>query len=79
MAGKKTRDGIKLSKIVKLARGLGIGVTTRTKHPWALDYAGMDKVCVLATSTHARNMVAPWIARAMGYTPTQAYEMIRRA
>lgn len=78
MAGNKTRDGIKLSKIVKLALSLGATVRGGGKHPFVLNYTGM-RACPVATSTNARTMVAPWIARAIGYTPTQAYQAIRNA
>ena len=78
MAGKKTRDGIKLSKIVKLARSLGAGVRRGGNHPLVLSYEGM-RACPIATSTNARTMVAPWLARITGYTNREAYKAIRNA
>jgi hypothetical protein len=78
MAGNKTRDGIKLSKIVKLALSLGATVRRGRNHPFVLGYEGV-RACPVATSTDARTMVAPWIAGIMGYTPHRAYELIRNA
>ena len=76
MAGNKTRDGIKLSKIVKLARSVGATVRRGRNHPFVLGYEGV-RACPVATSTDARRMVAPWIASITGYTPNEAYNAIR--
>ncbi|MAH46442.1 hypothetical protein CMI37_11460 [Candidatus Pacearchaeota archaeon] len=78
MAGKKTRDGIKLSKVVKLAQGLGATVRGATKHPFVLNYDGM-RPCPVATSTDAKRMVAPWIAEITGCTNQEAYQSMRNA
>jgi hypothetical protein len=78
MAGNKTRDGIKLSKIVKLALSLGATVRRGRNHPFVLGYEGV-RACPIATSTDARTMAAKWIAGISDYTPLEAYNAIRAA
>ena len=78
MAGNKTRDGISLSKILKVARDMGATIRTGTKHPFVLNYEGM-RACPVAASSNARRMIAPWISKITNYTPREAFEYLRNA
>jgi hypothetical protein len=77
MAGNKTSDGIRLSKILKLAREIGVEIRDGTNHPHILNYQGL-RPCPIAASTHAERMVAPWIAEVTGLARKEAYKALRR-
>lgn len=77
MAGHKTRDGIRLTEIVRVAMQAGAGIREGTKHAYMLLYAGL-RPCPVATSTHAERMVAPWLAQATGRSKQEAYEAMRQ-
>ena len=77
MAGNKTRDGIRLEKILKVARAIGATIREGTKHPYILNYEGL-RPCPVATSTDAKRMVAPWLALATDYTRKEAYQALRK-
>ena len=77
MAGNKTRDGIKMSKILKVAEGIGATIRAGTNHPFILNYAG-QRPCPVAPSTDAGRMVAPWIASATDCTNQEAYQALRK-
>ena len=77
MAGKKTIDGIKLTRIVKMAKGVGIDVRDGSRHPYVLSYSE-EGPCPVATSTHAERMVAPWLSLILGVTKREAYQAIQR-
>jgi hypothetical protein len=76
MAGRKTRDGVRLNNILDAAREIGVAIRTGTKHPYVLSYDGL-RPCPVATSTDARKMVVPWIMKTGNYTPRQAYNALR--
>lgn len=77
MGGKRTLDGIRLENILSVAGQIGATVREGTKHPYILNYEGLG-ACPVATSTHARRMVTPWMAKATGYTSSQIYEALRK-
>jgi len=77
MAGHKTRDGIRLTEIIRLAVQAGIDIREGTKHAYMLLYQGL-RPCPIATSTHAERMVAPWLAQATGRPKREVYEAMRR-
>jgi len=65
MAGNKTRDGLKLTKIVRALLTLpGIEIREGGKHPYVAHMTGYNQPCPIATITDARRMVVPWICRA---------------
>jgi len=76
MAGNKTRDGIRLAEIIRVATQAGAGIREGTKHPYMLIYNGL-RPCPVATSTHAERMVAPWLAQATGKSKQEAYQAIK--
>ena len=77
MAGKKTIDGHKISNLVKLVRKIGgIDIEQGSNHPFLLKTAG-HRTCPLATSTHARKMLTPWLAQVTGYQSKQVYAAIQ--
>lgn len=76
MGKNKTRDGAKISYIVRVAREIGATLRDGTNHLVILNYAGL-RPCPVATSTDARRMIAPWLAQARGCSNTEAYEAIR--
>ncbi|PIN93218.1 hypothetical protein COU54_04080 [Candidatus Pacearchaeota archaeon CG10_big_fil_rev_8_21_14_0_10_31_24] len=77
MSGKKTRDGLDLNRILCVAQEMGVEIRTGGKHPYNLNYKGM-RPCPIATSTHAKKMVVPWMAEATGLERTNLYQAIRR-
>jgi hypothetical protein len=78
MAGKKTLDEIKIRGIVKAAIKKPL-ITYReaTNHVYMLNYPGL-RPCPVATSTHARRMVVPWVARATGLPTQEVYTALKR-
>ena len=74
--GNRTRDGIRLESILRVAREIGASIREGTKHPYILNYAGL-RPCPIASSTDAGRMVAPWLAKATGYTRQEAYTALR--
>ena len=77
MAGNKTRDGIKLRNILKVAQEIGAQVREGTKHAYILNYQTL-RPCPVATSTDARKMVTPWMVQATGMDSTSLYKSLRR-
>jgi len=77
MAGNKTRDGIRLTEIIRVATEIGAQIRSGTNHPYILNYDGL-RPCPIATSTHAERMVAPWIAQAAGKSKQEAYRAMRK-
>jgi hypothetical protein len=74
----KTRDGLPLSKILKVVRGIeGISIRDGTRHPFVLSYEGL-RACPIAESTDARKMLVPWLRDATGYKPATIYESLRK-
>ncbi|MGY4884583.1 MAG: hypothetical protein ACP5NZ_03320 [Nanobdellota archaeon] len=73
----KTRDGIKLEKIVEVAKQLGMVIKEGTKHPYLLIAEGMIP-CPVAASTDARRMVVPWMRRVTGYDSGTLYSYLKR-
>ena len=78
MAGNKTRDGIKISKLVKILEKMIPNVEFRSggKHVYVANYSGM-RPCPIATSTDARRMVTPWVAKITGYEPNKIYNSMK--
>jgi hypothetical protein len=78
MAGNKTRDGLKISKVLKVARGLGASVREAGgSHPYILGFSGM-RPCPVASSTDARRMIVPWLQEVTGYDAQVVYSSLRR-
>jgi len=77
MAGHKTRDGIKLSKIVKMLEQLqGVEIRSGTKHPFIATSDGA-RPCPIATSTDAKRMLTPWVADVTGMTKATVYSSLK--
>jgi hypothetical protein len=77
MAGNKTRDGLRISELLKLATQAGARVREGNSHAYILNY-GMLRPCPLATSTDAGRMLAPWLAQVTGRSRYETYEAMRR-
>jgi hypothetical protein len=78
MAGKKTRDGIRINDIVSVAQEVsGITIRPGTNHPYVLKAPNMMP-CPLATTTDARRMVAPWLSQYTGKTSMECYDALRQ-
>ena len=79
MAGNKTRDGIKISKLVRALEGIqGVSIRDGTNHHYVARAEGSARPCPLATSTDARKMVVPWIKEVTGYSDaSQIYSSLR--
>ena len=77
MAGKKTRDGIKLAKIVKMLEKLpGVEIRSGTKHPYVARFDGA-RPCPIATSTDAKKMLTPWVADVTGMEKALVYSSLK--
>ena len=72
----KTRDGIRLSDILRAVQQAGITVRTGTKHPYMLQKDGL-RPCPLAESTDAYRMLTPWLRDATGLDRNSIYENLR--
>jgi hypothetical protein len=73
----QTRDGIRLSNIINVARGLdGVTVRPGRRHESVLNYAGL-RPCPVAESTNARRMLVPWFRQATGYNTNRIYQALR--
>ena len=67
MAGNKTRDGIRLGNVVKLAGEFEMKVRPgKGGHKYILNAPGM-RACPVADSTDAKRMIVPWMRQATGY------------
>jgi len=78
MAGNKTRDGLKISKVLRVARDFGVSVREAGgNHPYILGFDGM-RPCPVASSTDARRMVVPWLQEVTGYDAQRVYSFLRR-
>ena len=76
MGGKKTQDGIKLEKIVRVAERAGISVRKGRSHKYVLQYTG-QRPCPLDTSTNAKTMVVPWLEKDTTYNRKVIYSALR--
>ena len=80
MAGNRTRDGIRISRITNVADNLDdVVVRSGSNHSYVLNYDRL-RPCPIDTSTNARTMVVPWLRRATGneYSSRDLYEGLRR-
>jgi len=77
MGGNRTQDGLSLKDILKVALEAGIEVREGGKHPYNLTSPRM-RPCPLATSTHAKRMVVPWMAEATGRERKELYQALQR-
>ena len=77
MGGKRTQDGISLRDILRAATEIGIRIRDGRNHPYNLEYPGL-RPCPVATSTHAKRMVVPWMEQATGKDRKEIYEALRR-
>lgn len=77
MTGNKTQDGINLKDILRAAAEKGIEIRNGRNHPFILEYPGL-RACPVATSTHAKRMLVPWIEKATGIAREQVYLALRQ-
>ena len=73
----KTTDGIRLSDCARVSSQAGIEIRQGTNHPYILNSPN-QRPCPLASSTNARTMLAPWLARATGRKAYEVYAALRR-
>ncbi len=77
MGGNKTRDGLKLSRVVKMISELpGVEVRDGTSHPFVAMAPG-QRACPLATSTDVKKMVVPWIEQITDMSRSDIYDSLR--
>ncbi|MBW2969311.1 hypothetical protein KY314_04340 [Candidatus Woesearchaeota archaeon] len=73
----KTKDGIKLTKIIKaLEKISGIEIRKGTKHPYIAMYNGL-RPCPVAASTDAKKMLVPWVEKIVDYSRKEIYSSLR--
>ena len=73
----KTRDGIRLADIVRLASETkDVCIRNGSKHAVILQYPGL-RPCPVAESSHFKYMILPWLKQATGYNSNQIYEAIK--
>jgi hypothetical protein len=79
MAGNKTRDGIKISKLLKFLGNIdSVEIRPGNNHPFVARSSENTLSCPIASSTDARRMVVPWIAETIGYHNSNAiYNALR--
>jgi hypothetical protein len=77
MAKTRTRDGLSISRIVKILGGWGVDVRDGTKHPHIANYDGM-RPCPIASSTDAERMLSPWLSQALGRNRREIYQELRQ-
>jgi hypothetical protein len=77
MGGKKTRNGVHISAIERaLAEVPGVTLRDGAQHAIVAMADGFYP-CAIATSSHCRRQIAPWVARVTSYSASVAYEMLR--
>ena len=68
MAKKETRDGIRIKNVIKTIRGIDdVVIRHGTNHNNIAVREGYARCCPIATSTHARKMIVPWVKEVTGY------------
>ena len=79
MAGNKTRDGIKISKLVKALESIpGVSVEAGSRHDYKAEAPCM-RPCPIDPSTHVKYMVVPWIKSFTGYQDSnEIYQSLRK-
>lgn len=74
----KTKDGIKINRIIKVAKKLeGITIRKGTNHYHILNYPNL-RPCPVADSTDARKNIVPWIQEITNYSSSKIYTAFRR-
>lgn len=77
MGGNKTRDGIKISQVVKMLSKLpGVEIRDGTKH-LAMAMAPGQRPCPIAASTDVKRMVVPWIEQITDMSRNDIYTSLR--
>ena len=79
MAGNRTRDGIRIGRVVRALEGIdGVSIRPGTNHLLVAFAQGSTRPCPIATSTHARRMVVPWVKEVTPYSDVnQIYSSLR--
>jgi len=72
----KTRDGIKLNKILSAVTKVGVDTRQGTNH-YLLLYKRL-RPCPLATSTDTKNMIVPWIQKITNYESGKIYTALKQ-
>jgi len=72
----KTRDGLKIPKLVKMLENWGITIREGTNHPYIAKYENM-RPCPIARSTDAERMLAPWVSQALNLNRKEVYSKMR--
>lgn len=77
MGGNKSRDGIKLSQVVRMLEELpGVKIRDGSKHAFIAQRAN-QRPCPIAASTDVKRMVVPWIEEATGMHRDDIYTSLR--
>lgn len=77
MKRKETSDGIRLTKILRLAEDLGVDLRTGRKHKYILNYPNL-RGCPVAPSSDAKKMIAPWLSQVSGRTRQETYNAMKK-
>tara|TARA_Y100000310_G_scaffold339688_1_gene433143 strand:+ start:1220 stop:1483 length:264 start_codon:yes stop_codon:yes gene_type:complete len=78
MGSKKTIDGISISGIVRMLSTLsGVQIMKGRNHPFLAKRDGI-RPCPIASSTHAKEMLVPWIVDITGYNPNEIYSSLKK-
>jgi hypothetical protein len=77
--GRKTRDGVKISKLVRAAQKLGIDVRKGRKHPYVLNLPNR-RPCPIGETTNVGEMVVPWVREALNgvYDNQEIYTLLSK-
>ena len=72
----KTRDGLKIPKIVRLLQGWQIEIRDGTNHPYIARYPNM-RPCPIAESTDGEKMLSPWLSQALNRPKREIYAELK--
>ncbi len=75
----RTRDGIRINDLVSTLESIpGIRLRSGTRHTYIARMEGFARPCPLASSTHVRRMVVPWLREVAGITDSRGiYSCLR--
>ena len=78
MTSRRTRDGLKLSKIIRAVQSIeSLSIRDGTNHPYILNYENLIP-CPVAESSNAKTMIVPWLKQATGFANGIIYQALQR-
>lgn len=72
----KTRDGLRIPRLITLLQSWGIEIREGTNHPYIANYKEM-RPCPIAKSTDAKTMLNPWLCQALDKNRKELYQTLK--